>query len=68
MSELMFMLTYTVLLHEKSWQCVLLTFRSRSTAHLPIPPRIHSSHVVAHTAMWGKSQIFQVLLTNPQIY
>lgn len=50
-------LTYRVLLHEESWQCSLLTFRSRSTAHLPIPPRIHSSHVAAHTAVQRKSQI-----------
>lgn len=45
MSELMFLPTYRVLHHEKSWQCSLLTFRSRSTAHFPTPPRVHRSHV-----------------------
>lgn len=68
MSELMFVLTYRFPFHEKSWQCDLLRFRSRSTAHLPIPPRIHISNVVAHIAVQRKSQISQVFTKNTQIY
>lgn len=58
LSELLFVPTYRFPFREKSWQRDLLRFRSRSTAHLPIPPRVHISRVVAHTALQRKSQIF----------
>lgn len=38
-------------LHERSWQWGLLTFRSHSTAYLPISLRIPSSHVGARATM-----------------
>lgn len=59
MPQLLFLLTYRAWLHEESWQCRLLTFSSRFTAHLPISQRIHSSHVARDTAMQSPTLTFR---------